>query len=159
MATKERGIEMNKEIVKAMEKKDKRFSKWLRKNGYKIMRVLLFFIWIPMWFDDKLNARQKWSEERANKILSYYIPRNSEWDASKNCFYFFDNGLGWSAKKKVKWRDRRWWKRNCRFFGGKIRSYLISTFELEGFKKEVLETENSTTEIIFYLNTSLPEEK
>lgn len=150
---------MNKEIVRAMEKKERKFSKWLRKNGYKIMRVLLFFIWIPMWFDDKLNARQKWSEERANKILSYYIPRNSEWDASENCFYFFDNGLGWSAKKKVKWHDRRWWKCNCRFFGGKIRSYLISTFELEGFKKEVLETENSTTEIIFYLNTSLPEEK
>ena len=150
---------MNKEIVRAMEKKERKFSKWLRKNGYKIMRVLLFFIWIPMWFDDKLNARQKWSEERANKILSYYIPRNSEWDASENCFYFFDNGMGWSAKKEVKWRDRRWWKCNCRFFGGEIRSYLISTFELEGFKKEVLETETSTTEIIFYLNTSLPEEK
>lgn len=150
---------MNKEIVRAMEKKERKFSKWLRKNGYKIMRVLLFFIWIPMWFNDKLNARQKWSEERANKILSYYIPRNSEWDASENCFYFFDNGLGWSANKKIKWRDRRWWKRNCSFFGGKIRSYLISTFGLEGFKKKVLETENSTTEIIFYLNTSLPEEK
>lgn len=150
---------MNKEIVRAMEKKERKFSKWLRKNGYKIMRVLLFFIWIPMWFNDKLNARQKWSEERANKILSYYIPRNSEWDASENCFYFFDNGIGWSANKKVKWRDRRWWKCNCSFFGGEIRSYLISTFELEGFKKEVLETENSTTEIIFHLNTSLPEEK
>ena len=150
---------MNKEIVRAMEKKERKFSKWLRKNGYKIMRVLLFFIWIPMWFNDKLNARQKWSEERANKILSYYIPRNSEWDAAENCFYFFDNGIGWSANKKVKWRDRRWWKCNCSFFGGEIRSYLISTFELEGFKKEVLETENSTTEIIFHLNTSLPEEK
>ena len=90
---------MNKEIVRAMEKKERKFSKWLRKNGYKIMRVLLFFIWIPMWFDDKLNARQKWSEERANKILSYYIPRNAEWDASENCFYFFDNGLGWRAKQ------------------------------------------------------------
>ena len=97
--------------------------------------------------------------KRADKILFYYVPRNAKWDALENCFYFFDNGLGWNAKKKVKWRDRRWWKCNCRFFGGKIRSYLISTFELEGFRKEVLETENNTTEIIFYLNTNLHEEK
>lgn len=151
---------MNKEAVRAMKKKERKFSKWWRANGYKVMRILLFFIWIPMRIGEKLDERQKWSEKRADKILSYYVPRNAEWDASENCFYFFDNGLGWNTKKKkVKWRDRRWWKCNCRFFGGKIRSYLISTFELEGFRKEVLETENNTTEIIFYLNTNLHEEK
>lgn len=52
----------------------------------------------------------------------------------------------------MKWRDRRWWKKNCGFFGGENRDYLIYTFELEGFKKEVLDTENGSTEIVFYLN-------
>lgn len=144
---------MNKEVEKAMKrKKENRFAKWWRANGYRVWRVLLFFIWIPMRISDKLDARQKWSKERADKILSYYVPRQAEWDASDKSFYFFDNGLGWNANK-VKWRDRRWWKHNRGFYGGEIRDYLINDFELEGFKKEVLSEENGTTEIVFYLNT------
>lgn len=144
---------MNKEVEKAMRgKKENSFAKWWRANGWQVWRVLLFFIWIPIRISDKLDARQQWSEERAQKILSYYVPRYAEWDASDKSFYFFDNGLGWRMKKKVKWCDRRWWKCNRGFYGGAIRLYLIKTFELEGFRKEVLNTENGTAEIIFYLN-------
>ena len=70
-----------------MKKKERKFSKWWSANGYKAMRILLFFIWIPMQIGEKLDERQKWSEKRADKILSYYVPRNAEWDASENCFY------------------------------------------------------------------------
>lgn len=150
---------MNNEIIKAMNKKETKIDcvkKWWNKNGYKVMRIVLFPIWI--WIlarekiNAKLNARQVWSEERANEILSYYIPRNSEWDADKKEFYFFDNGLGWGSKyrkKKLNFKDRRWWNCHCGLFGGQIRSYLIHNFELEGFDKEVLNSYDSCTEIIF----------
>ena len=39
---------MNAEIIKAMNKKETaidRFGKWWAKNGYKVMRVILFPIW------------------------------------------------------------------------------------------------------------------
>lgn len=150
---------MNNEVIKAMQgKKENRARKWWRKNGYKVWRVVLFPLWIGeiLWneINKRLNGKQKWNEERANEILNYYIPRSSEWDEKEQCFYFFDNGLGWNlalAKKYLKRKDRRFWKVNCCWYGGKMREYLIEKFQLEGFTKEIGVCDN-WTEISFKLN-------
>ena len=136
---------MNKEIIKAMQgKKEHKARKWWRKNSYKIWRVVLFPLWALTLLRDKiiacLNSRQEWNEERANEILNYYIPRRAEWNEKEQCFYFFDNGMGWSityAKKFLKRKDRRFWKVNCDWWGGKMQNYLVEKFQLEGFTKEV----------------------
>jgi hypothetical protein len=93
---------MNAEVIKAMKKKETKIDKcrkWWRKNGHKVMRVILFPIWLGVKAKEKiesyLNSRLEWSEERANEILSYYIPRKAEWDAEDKLFYFADNGRGW----------------------------------------------------------------
>ena len=151
---------MNKEIVKAMKgkKEPSKLRKWWKKNDYKVWRVILFPIWVAVVTKEKievyLNSLQKWSEERVNEILQYYIPRRSEWDEEDKEFYFFDNGFGWSinsAKKYLKRRDRRFWNNHKGFCGGKIRDYLINKFELEGFTKEVRNCSDGWTEIIFKL--------
>ena len=152
---------MNKEIIKAMNKKETaidRFGKWWNKNGYKVMRVILFPIWWGVCAKEKigawLNSRHTWSEEKANEILNYYIPRRAEWCEEDKTFYFFDNGYGWSmcsAKKYLKLKDRRWWNNHRGWTGGKIRSYLIDSFELEGFTKEVGECSDGWTEISFVM--------
>ena len=96
---------MNKEVIKAMNKKEpservKAFKKWWEKNGYKVMRVVLFPIWayvkITEAIEKYLNSRNEWSEARADEILNYYVPHFAEWDAEKKTFYFFDNGYGWA---------------------------------------------------------------
>ena len=150
---------MNKEVVKAMNKKENRFNaikKWWDKNGYKVMRVVLFPIWFGIKAKEKitsyLNSREEWSEERVKEILNYYIPRLADWDEEDKSFYFFDNGYGWSiglAKKYLKRKDRRFWNIYNGWNGGKIRSYLIDEFELEGFKKEVGNCSDGWTEIAF----------
>ena len=150
---------MNKEVVKAMSKKESKFNtikKWWNKNGYKAIRVVLFPIWWGIKAKEKitcyLNSREEWSEERVKEILNYYIPRNSDWNEKDKCFYFFDNGYGWSivlAKKYLKRKDRRFWNIYRGFGGGKIRSYLIEEFELEGFEKEVGDCSEGWTEITF----------
>lgn len=150
---------MNKEIIKAMNKKETKidgFGKWWNKNGYKVMRVVFFPIWWGIKAKEKiesyLNSNCEWSEEKANKILSYYIPRKAEWDAENKCFYFFDNGYGWSmcyAKKYLKRKDRRFWNIYGDWIGGKVRSYLIDEFELEGFEKKVIDCYDGRTEISF----------
>ena len=152
---------MNKEVVKAMNKKENRFNaikKWWNKNGYKVMRVVLFPVWLGIKTKEKitsyLNSREEWSEERVKEILNYYIPRLADWDEEDKCFYFFDNGYGWSiglAKKYLKRKDRRFWNIYNGWSGGKIRSYLIDEFELEGFKKEVGNCSDGWTEIAFRL--------
>ena len=150
---------MNAEIIKAMNKKETKINelrKWWSKNGYKIMRVVLFPLWWGVKVGEKitsyLNSREEWSEERAKEILNYYVPRRADWDAEDKCFYFFDNGYGWSmcqAKKYLKRKDRRFWNLHKSLFGGKIRFYLIDEFELEGFKKEVGDCSEGWTEISF----------
>ena len=150
---------MNKEVVKAMNKKENRFNaikKWWNKNGYKVMRVVLFPVWLGIKTKEKitsyLNSREEWSEERVKEILNYYIPRLADWDEEDKCFYFFDNGYGWSiglAKKYLKRKDRRFWNIHNGWSGGKIRSYLIDEFELEGFEKEVGNCSDGWTEIAF----------
>ena len=153
---------MNKETIKAMNKKPTAWDalrRWWSKNGYKVMRVLLFPVWAIVWAHEKLEARRNqqtiWSEERAAEILSYYIPRRAEWNAEKKRFYFYDNGMGWgmkhTLKKYIKLRDRRFWKMYACGWGYKMREYLINGFELDGFNKEVLDTYNSEAEIVFTL--------
>lgn len=152
---------MNAEVIKAMNKKETKVDairkRW-RKNGYKVMRVILFPIWGAVVVKEKFSnwkyARLEWSEERANEILSYYIPRKAEWDAEEKCFYFADNGMGWGMKchqRKIKMKDRAWWRKFGCGWGGKIRTHLIEKFELEGFEKEVGDTYDCWTEITFKL--------
>lgn len=150
---------MNNEVIKAMNKKETKIDKirkWWGKNGYKVMRVILFPIWWGIKAEEKIDAyldsRNTWSEERANEILSYYIPRNANWDAEKKSFYFYDNGMGWDMRcrqKRVKLKDRRWWENYTRAWGGRVRIYLIERFELEGFEKTVGNTDDFCTEVTF----------
>lgn len=150
---------MTDEVIKAMQgKKEHKAREWWRKNGYKIWRVVLFPLWIgdllKNKIDEHLNSKEEWSEERANEILNYYIPRRAEWDAEDKSFYFFDNGLGWNiklAKKYLKLKDRRFWKVYS-WWGGEMRSFLMNKFELEGFTKELGDCCEGWTEIYFDLN-------
>lgn len=153
---------MNKEIIKAMNRKPKEKSKlrkWWDKNHIKVMRIILFPLWLWAMACDKISDwivyRNRWNEARAKEIFDYYIPRRADWCADENEFYFFDNGYGWSinlAKKYLKRKDRAFWKNNIGWGGGKMRNYLLYHFELEGFTKEVLNDSADWTEIAFKKN-------
>jgi hypothetical protein len=152
---------MNTEIIKAMNRKNEKhpIRNWWHKNGHKVMRIVLFPVWIPVWAVDKIKYRMydrtKWSDERANEILSYYVPRTCSWSEESQELYFFDNGYGWSmcyAKKYLKFKDRRFWNKFNGWNGGEIRWYLLDAFELEGFTKELGNCEDGWTEIYFKKN-------
>ena len=151
---------MNAEVVKAMNNKEVKkmecLRKWWKKNGYKIMRIIFFPIWwgikVKEKIDSYLNSNNQWSEERANEILNYYVPRKAEWSEEEKTFFICHNWFGWyfdSAKKHLKFKDRRFWKVNNGFGGGELRRYLIDKFELEGFKKEVGDCADGWTEVCF----------
>ena len=155
---------MNNEVIKAMNKADRKpsavvenFKKWWKKNGYKVVRVILFPLWFALWLSEKIEkwsySRNKWDVKRAKEIFDYYIPRYCKYNKEDEAFYFFDNGYGWGyslAKKHLKHKDRTFWRRNAAW-GGEMRNYLINEYELEGFTKEVVDTSNGWTEINFFL--------
>lgn len=153
---------MNKEIIKAMNKRSTKWDairKWWSFNGYKVLRVILFPIWFAVVSIDKFkNYRYihlEWSNEKADEILNYFIPRVAYWNNNKKHFHFFDNGLGWTSprriRKNVKFKDRRFWKKYTNWCGGEIREYLITHFQLDGFTKEILNCSDLNTEINFTL--------
>ena len=153
---------MNKEVIKAMNKKEpservKAFRKWWDNNDYKVLRVVLFPLWVYALVTEAirhyLNGRTKWSEAKAAEILNYYIPRVAKWNAEKKTFYFFDNGYGWQcgvANKYLKLKDRRFWRLYGGVGGYKMKDYLVKSFQLDGFTKEVLsDGYDDSTEVIF----------
>lgn len=152
---------MNKEIIKAMNKKEVKpnnIKKWWRKNSYKVARVVFFPVWWSICLKEKietyLNSRNEWNEERANEIFNYYIPRHAEWSEEEKTFFICHNWFGWyfdSAKKHLKFKDRRFWKVNNCGGGGDLRRYLINKFELDGFTKEIGDCADGWTEVCFRL--------
>lgn len=151
---------MNKETLKAIKRNNEpskleALRNWWETYDYIFFRIILFPIWIIVLVRDKINkyldSRIQWDEKRVDEILSYYIPRRADWNEEDKSFYFFDNGQGWalwSAKRYLKFKDRRFWKKNTYGWGGEIRRYLIETFELEGFTKTILD-DRDFTEIVF----------
>ena len=152
---------MNKEIIKAMNKKEVKpnnLKKWWKKNSYKVARVVFFPIWWSICFKENiesyLNSRNEWSEERANEIFNYYIPRKAEWSVEEKTFFICHNWFGWyfdSAKKHLKFKDRQFWKIHNYGGGGDLRRYLINQFELDGFAKEIGDCADGWTEVCFRL--------
>ena len=151
---------MNKEILKAIEDKQKKhpYRDWWHKNNYKVMRIILFPIWIYVEISDRIKdwsyERIVWDEKRADEILTYYIPRVSDWLPDEKSFWFYDNGSGWNivfSKKYLKIKDRLFWRK----FHWNIEEYFNNKFELEGFEKEVVSTRSyyTGTEIIFKQKT------
>ena len=56
---------MNKEVIKAMNRKEKKknqtFQKWWDKNDYKVKRAILFPVWITILICEKVT---KWLDNR-----------------------------------------------------------------------------------------------
>lgn len=62
--------------------------------------------------------------------------------------------MGWGMKcyiRKIKLKDRQFWKKYTGFWGGEIRTYLLNKFELEGFEKIIGNTYDCWAEITFTL--------
>ena len=103
-----------------------------------------------------LNSKNEWNEERANEILSYFIPRAAVWSEDTKTFYYANSGTDWDLNYCIEYlnkEDRIWWNCNSKPFGGKIKTYLVEEFELDGFTKEIVYTnDEGWVEILFKSN-------
>ena len=89
---------MNNEVIKAMNRKEKKhtFRKWWSNNGYKVLRVIFFPIWIVGIIEEKTKKVSQWSpsmeRETSQRNPQLLCPPQVDWDEEDKTFYFFDNG-------------------------------------------------------------------
>ena len=146
---------MNKEIEKAMNKKEHKIVTWYKNNSYKIWRIILFPIWFFSTVNDKIAKKKyknlEWDKTRADKILTRYMLRESEWNEKEKSFYFWNNGWyisSYSGKKATKRKDHKF----CSKYKFELKEYLLNEFELEGFTKIIDDCDYGCIEITFKLN-------
>jgi hypothetical protein len=109
---------------------------WWNENGYKVMRVVLYPLYVGYRVAEKYKEKQGeklvWSEEQAKEVLDRNIP--------KICETFDSDGLEvntrtflWNNKmKEFARKDRKW----IRKFRNQLVNYLINDYEIEGSDKE-----------------------
>ena len=133
---------MNKEVLKAMNKKEKKtsnFKKWWNKNNYKVCRVLFFYIYLPSIAYEKIKKHIRkqiaWSEEKATKALNYFLPHVLEFVEEDNAYYYCTNWHydGWNIAKKVPFGMKKWAKK----FGYETLKYLEEGYENAEFSKSI----------------------
>lgn len=141
---------MNKDkIILEINKKDSRLAAWWHKNDYKVMRVVLWFIWIPMWLHRKYVFRKKkqfveipsktkkWLDKVFHKMVAHYCNEAEEilivlgsdrencGDFSTNDFANY-NGIGKRAKKYFE------------LLTSEQRQQMIMGYDIEGYEKKLL---------------------
>ena len=118
----------------------KEFKKWWDKNGYKILRILLFYIWIPMLIIDKIKSKNykkiynngEVSVDWLKKFCDTYLPGIC--DKTENGYYFFNNGYGFGGYKFIKRKDRKIASMHCSI----LLYYIVNKYEIEGYDKNIL---------------------
>lgn len=146
-----------KEIEKRMEKEDrKRQSFW----KYKIKTENYSILWwtlpvaIPYVAFDKLKnlyyEKIQWSDERGKKVLDRVLSKRLELttdETGKECYMFFTRIPNYTYKECARLRDKLWSNK----FGYNLSNYLADTYEIEGYKKEVVNRGGfDECEIYFY---------
>lgn len=140
-------------IDAALKKKERRkhgIRSWGRKNGYKIMRVILWFVWLPMyaynkWRDKKRKEfvenplkTKKWLDKVFLKMVSYYC------SDSKVILIMLGNDSDFCAdfctedfvkKYVVGRRAKRYFEQLTR----KQREEMIKNYVIDGYTKVYLQ--------------------
>ena len=147
-------MSFEKQLSKESKKKSIKNGKigsWWRKNDYKVYRVILFYLWIPVWLFDKYKERRysslEFSEEYCKKCLDKILPKLITYhNEDPDCFLisdyddygyieFSDLYRNYYPTKKCK-REKEFLSK----FSAKTRAYVIEKYEIDGYKKIVANT-------------------
>ena len=137
---------IEKQFKKNEKKKNSAIRNWWRKNDYKVYRVLLFYVYIPVYFYEKAKKTRydsmKYSDELTKKYLDKVLPKLvARYEESPNEILFHNTedfgGIRfyWDLcsnymRKKFKKETRYFTK-----FDSKVREYIIDEYTIDGYEK------------------------
>lgn len=141
-------------IEKTFKKKEKReaskIRKWWQKHGYKVLRVLLFYIWIPCWCHQKLKDKRykemSYNDDTTKKYLDKCLPALvAHHEESSDVFIFHDcddyDGIRFYWSFSASWFRKKFKKQSSYFvkFSREVQNYIINDYQVEGYAKRVLD--------------------
>lgn len=108
----------------------------------------LFFPLIPLallldWVNLKYYKSLKWSNRRADKVLSYYLPKAVEYSTEKDAFYLDAN---WYAYNFVPFGHHQWYQK----FNDELDDYLLNEYCPEGYTKGIYKDEDEWYSPVIY---------
>lgn len=141
---------IEKQFQKQDRKKNNALRKWWRKNDYKVLRVLLFYIWIPCWAYDKIkDARYEnltYSNATTKKYLDKVMPKLvAHYEENPNTILFSDaDDFGGITFRDLSFSSfmKKHFKKESKYFSKfnrLIKKYIIEEYQIDGYKKIVLD--------------------
>ena len=134
---------IEKQVAKKQRRDNNMFCKWWRYNSYKVWRVLLFWIWIPLLLldiiDDKKYKAIKYNDETTKKYLDDVLPYLvSRCEEDPNCFLFTTasdmGGIYLNSLMNLKSKYRKQERYFIKFYE-EVRTYIVRTYEVDGYEK------------------------
>ena len=141
---------IEKQVAIKQRRENSKLRKWWRSNSYKVWRVLLFWIWIPMVLSNKKKDKQyksmQYSEETTKKYLDKVLPYLvSYWGEEPNCFLFTTAGDMGGINFKALMHLRRRYRKQERYFTKfyeEVKAYIVRKYEIDGYEKFPILTYN-----------------
>lgn len=134
---------IERQVNRKKRRENNKLRKWWRNNDYKVWRVLLFWLWIPMKLicDKNKNKYQaiQYKEETTKKYLDKVLPYMvSYWNEESDRFLMttaYDMG-GINFKALINLpskygKQRRYFTK----FYQEVKAYIVRTYEIDGYEK------------------------
>ena len=134
---------IEKQVARRQRRENNKIKKWWQHNSYKVWRVLLFWLWIPIKvFNIKTDKRYKamqYSNETTKKYLDKVLPYLvAYWREDPNCFLITSAGdMGSIRFRALMSLPRRYRKQERYFtkFYQEVQTYIVRTYEVDGYNK------------------------
>lgn len=134
---------IEKQVNKKKRRENNKLKKWWRNNSYKVWRVVLFWLWIPIKLLCCINKKRykamQYSDETTKKYLDKVLPYLvAYWGEESNCFLFTSAGdMGGINFKALMSLPRRYRKQGRYFvkFYQEVKTYIVRTYEVGGYEK------------------------
>jgi len=111
-------------------------KKWWRTNRYKVLRIILFPIWIVVLakneVDESLYRNAQWSESRADRIIGKIVPQKLEVCDNELC-YCLEWSEPWTNSACLHFGDKIFGRK----FSHEIAKYLKENYQVDGYKKRL----------------------
>jgi hypothetical protein len=141
---------IEKQVVKKQRRENNKLRKWWRNNSYKVWRVLLFWLWMPILLfgirEDKRFKKMQYSDETTKKYLDKVLPYLvSYWREESDCFLMTEAGdMGGINFQALMGLPRRYRKQERYFikFYQEVKAYIVRTYEIDGYEKFPILTYN-----------------